>query len=465
MLFCQHAFGAVHVYFGCLKCKAVKQVQVATPLRCNLHTAAPAYNADIASSWATLAHRAGNDALLQYSSPEPLPADCSQAVSDPASRKALLLPELQATPALQEPPCNPAAGPPGTFTAASHSLTGMLGHNQMRSPQNWPEESQFAQQKVATSGAQQPWMVRLHKQRAGRTELFATGQAPDSTAGQVLAEQFAKGHASGNNIGLSVTQQVPGSMAGQLAAGQLATGQVLGGSPKRFPQCAKQQHIAATKTQSLAALQRAADAVPSWAESTLPDHSGSSHHHGFLASAVMLETLGRQKQTQALSLHASCGNPSEEKGAMDPEQNGTQRQGSGPGGVSPDSGQGWSTPRPGQGDSSPASPTSHKWVHHSMLCIALCIPDSAYVLIVHHSVSTAARTPQLCLQQHGVQEATSSHWRMECPYIGSMLLCTMSFCIPGSVFTRWMHCRYTWLLQKLTACSQEPVPYQKQMCL
>ena len=352
------------------------QVQVATPLSaamagCNSHTAAPAHNADIASSWAIVAHRAGNGARLQYSPPKSLLADCSQAVSD-AARKALSFSELQATPALHEPPCNTAAGLPGTFPAASHSQTRMLGHKQMHSPQNWSEQSQLAQQKVATPGRQQSWIVGLYKQRAGTTGLPATGQAPDSTAGCIVAGQFATGQVPGNTAGLVVTQQIPGSMAGQLAMGQ-----VPGNSPKRLPQCAKQQHIAGIETQSVAALQRAANTVPSWAETTLPDHSDSPHHHGFLASAVMLETLGRHKQTQALSLHASCGSPPDEKGAMDPEQNQTHRQGFGQGGVSPDSGHGGLTPRSGQGDFSPASPTSHKWVRHSMLCIALCIPGSA----------------------------------------------------------------------------------------
>ena len=315
----------------------------------DLDTAAPAYNVDAASSWAAVAHGTASGPLLQHSLLKSLPADCSQADSDPNSRKSLLLPEQQA--------------------AACHS--------QRRSPQkgNW----QLAQQEVAThGGGQQPWVVGLDKHRAETTGLSAAGQAPDTTAGQMVAGHSAKGLAPGNTAGLP-TQQVPGSMAEQLAAGEAPVS-----SPGRLPRCAK-QHLAAAQTQSVAALQRAADTVPSWAETTLPDHSGSPHHHGFLASAVMLETLGRQKQKQVLSLHASCGSPPEGKGALDPEQNDTDHQGSGPGGVRPDSGHRGSTPGPGQGVFSPESPTSHKWVHHSMLCIASCTRASVCISCHHCS--------------------------------------------------------------------------------
>lgn len=348
----------------------MKQVEAAALLSASLagrdlDTATPAFNVDVASSWAAVAHGTVTGALLQHSLPKSLLADWSQAASDPTSRKSLLLPEQQAT-TLQEPPCKPIAGLPGTCIAASRGQAEVLGHNQRRSPQKgyW----QLAQQEVAThGGGQQPWIVELHKHRAATTGLSATGlsttgQAPDTTAGQTVAGLFAKGLAPGNTAGMSATQQVPGSMAEQLAAGE-----VPGSSPERLPRGAKQHHIAAAQTQSVAALQRAADTVPSWAETTLPDHSGSLHHHGFLASAVMLETLGRQKQMQALSLHASCGSPPEGKAAMDPQKNETHHQGSGPGGVRPESGHRGSTPGPGQGEFSPESPTSHKWVHHSRL--------------------------------------------------------------------------------------------------
>ena len=303
---------------------------------------AQAHNGDNSLRLAAEAHGAAHGALLQDHLLRPLPADYSQAACNLAIQKSLMIPELQVAAALQEPPCSQTAGLPGTITAAIHGQTEMLGHNQMRSPQNWSETQQLAQHKVATSGGgQQPWITGLHKHRAGTARLPATGQ-------------LAKGLAPRCAAGLSATQQEPSSMAGQPA------GEALGSSPERLPQSAKQQHIAAAQTQSVAALQRAADTVPSWAETTLPDHSGSPHRHGFLASSIMLETLSRQKQKQVLSLHASCDSPPEEKGAMDPEQNETLRQGSGQGGVGPDPGLRASTPRSGQAGFSPELPTSHK---------------------------------------------------------------------------------------------------------
>ena len=378
---------AAHIEYCCPRCKAVqylnillltkymKQVKATALLNASLaghdlYTDAPAYNVDIASLWAAVAHEAANGAVLRDSSLKSLPADCSQAVADPTSRKSLF-PEQQGT-ALQESPYKPVAGLPEASTAFSHRQVEMLGHNQMRSPQMWSGSWQLAQQKVATHGdGQQPWIPGLCKQRAGTTVLSATGQAPDSTAGQMGAGQLAKRLAPDSTAGLSATQQVPGSRAGQLAAGE-----VLGSNPTQLLQCAKQQHIAASQTQSVAALQRAADSVPSWAQTTLPDHSGSPHHHGFLASAVMLETLGRQKQKLGLSLHASYQSPPEETGATDPEQNETHR---------PELGQGRSTPQPGQGGFSPESPTSHKWVHHVKCCaLHYVFALQLHVSIVHH---------------------------------------------------------------------------------
>lgn len=281
-----------------------------------------------------------------------------------------MLSEVQAALALQEPPCTSAAGLPRTLIAASHGQTENLAWNCQQAYRS--ECLQLAQQKVATESGQQPRIAKLDKQWAGITAgLSATGHLPDGTARQG-AGQLPTAQAQGNPAGLSMVRQVPGSIAGQLE-----TGQVPGSRPKPLSGCAKQHHTVAAQTQSVAALQRIAHTVPSWAETTLPlpDHPGAPHHHGFLASAVMLETLGRQKQTQALSLHV---NSPQEKGGMELEQNETHGQGS------------------RQGLASPESPISHKWAHSSMLYNAQCMHISAIC-------SSAC--------QHSSQEVSFSHAR------------------------------------------------------
>jgi len=60
------------------------------------------------------------------------------------------------------------------------------------------------------------------------------------------------------------------------------------------------QHAAAVQTESLAALERAAKLAPTWAQTTLHGKPGYQQHTGFLSSAVMLETLNRQKQAVLL---------------------------------------------------------------------------------------------------------------------------------------------------------------------
>lgn len=300
--------------------------------------------------------------VRQVKDTSPLSASSFQnACSEPSSRESWTLPEVQAALALQEPPCTSAAGLPRTLTAASHGQTETLAWN-CQLP-HWSECLHLAQQKVAIHGGQQPWIARVDKQRAGITSittgLSATGQLPDSTARHQAQE---------NTAGLSMVCQVPGSIAGQLA-----TGQVPGSSPQPLPGCAKQHHTAAAQTQSVAALQRIANTVPSWAETTLPDHPGSPHFQGFLASAVMLETLGRQKRMEALSLHASS---TQEKGAMEPKKNETHGQGSRQGPASPGS-KHEVNPGQGQGGSSPESSISHKWVHPSLVCIALSMHTTA----------------------------------------------------------------------------------------
>lgn len=186
----------------------------------------------------------------------------------------------------------PAAGPLGTLTAASHSHVPDL-----RSFKDYSGYLSTPQPTTAAHAGQQQLVFGLHKPMAC------------STAGQ------------------PATRQAPGDAVGQ-SAGQ---------------------------TQSLAALQRAAEALPSWAETTFQSTPGTPLDHGFLASAVMLETLSRQKQ--ALSWHAACGSPLGQMGAEIPPQ----MQGS------------------GQGSFSPRSPTSHKWVHAmcctvaTMFCFCLII--------------------------------------------------------------------------------------------
>ena len=60
------------------------------------------------------------------------------------------------------------------------------------------------------------------------------------------------------------------------------------------------QQPADVQTASLAALQRAAVAQLSWAETTLHGQPGSQQSHGFLNAAVVLETFNRQKQAELL---------------------------------------------------------------------------------------------------------------------------------------------------------------------
>lgn len=247
---------------------------------------------------------------------------------------------------------------------------------------------------MATHGGQQPWTARLEEQRAGVTAgISATGQLPDSTAREVAAGQLPTAQAQGNTAGLSVVRQVPDR------PGQLATGQLLGSSPEPLPRCAKQQHTFEPLTQSVAALQRIAKTVPSWAATTLPDHPGAPDHHGFLASAVMLETLGRQKQTQALSLHASSP---KEKGAMEPKQSKPHR-GSRQGLASPGEHEGVNPGRRGQGGSRPESPISHKWVIPP--CCAMHYACASLLSAVHQCVSISARKRQFL---HAMLAFTSS---------------------------------------------------------
>lgn len=60
------------------------------------------------------------------------------------------------------------------------------------------------------------------------------------------------------------------------------------------------QCVLGAQTDSLAALERAAKTQPSWAHTTLHGKPGLQLHHGFLTSAVMMETLNRQKQAELL---------------------------------------------------------------------------------------------------------------------------------------------------------------------
>lgn len=252
----------------------VHQVCIATPCMTSTeehkHPYAAASDGDIPSSKASSLNAATNSTLSHGSLPQTHSADSSATVPNPISRKALF-PEVQAIPLHG----SPAAGLPGTFTAAGHSHAPDL-----RSFKDWSGNVSSPQLTTAAHAEQQQLAVGLHKPVAC------------STAGQ------------------PATRQAPGNAVGQ----------------------------SAVQTQSVAALQRAAKALPSWAETTFQNSPGTLLDHGFLASAVMLETLGRQKQ--ALSRHATCGSPLQQiKAEISPHTGG-----SGPGGFSP------------------GSPTSHKWV-------------------------------------------------------------------------------------------------------
>lgn len=253
--------------------EAIDKVCIATPCMTSTeehkHPYAAASDGDIPSSKASSLNAATNSTLSHGSLPQTHSADSSATVPNPISRKALF-PEVQAIPLHG----SPAAGLPGTFTAAGHSHAPDL-----RSFKDWSGNVSSPQLTTAAHAEQQQLAVGLHKPVAC------------STAGQ------------------PATRQAPGNAVGQ----------------------------SAVQTQSVAALQRAAKALPSWAETTFQNSPGTLLDHGFLASAVMLETLGRQKQ--ALSRHATCGSPLQQiKAEISPHTGG-----SGPGGFSP------------------GSPTSHKY--------------------------------------------------------------------------------------------------------
>ena len=167
------------------------------------------------------------------------------ALSGPTNRK-LLFPESQTLPASHKPPYSAAVNVLGNHSTASG------GQAHMQSPM------------------QQPLLIGLDQ---GGQMLAAPTDLTAQPQGQKVP-----------------TVQVPGTTAWQAA----------GITSGRLPQTPLWQPAAGVQTESLIALHRAAGKHPSWAQATLDNQAGSPHHHGLLASAVMLETLGRQKQASLM---------------------------------------------------------------------------------------------------------------------------------------------------------------------
>lgn len=329
------------------------------------HSAAAAYNGDIASSRAS-SHGAASSALLHGSLSQTLPGHSSATVPNPASRSPLS-PRVQATPALHGSP----AALPGSLTAASHCQS--QGLPCFQDPSRCVP---VTQPKMATHAEQQHLAAGLHAQVA----CSAAGQqawALQSTAasGPPLPMSGSRPPA----VQQIATSQAPGNTVGQ-SAGQ---------------------------TQCVAALQRAANTLPSWAETTFHSLPDSPQGHGFLASAVMLETLGRQKQ--ALSLHASCSNPHERMGAHKPQH----------------------TAGSALGGFSPGSPTSHKWV-----------TQSSYVLLNIGCIGVVPSSDalqQASLRLHAVHQHTVIR-----------LACLYNVSDSTSIYTNWLGHLHSTELQHAT---------------
>ena len=234
------------------------------------------------------------------------------AVSSLASRK-LLFPEARAAPASHSTSHNPAAGSPQSPLTGRQDQSQLHGHGQQQVAATWVGQMPTAQIGLTANTQLQTLTVGKCMQLPGSpTRQFAPAGAGQShAAGQGHSHAAGQGHT-------------------------LEAGQRPRNSPGLLPQGNRWQHRAEVCTESLAALQTAAKSNPSWAHTTLHSQPGTAEHHGFLASTVMLETLGRQKQ--ALLLHENSKSCLKQKG---------RTGGSG---------------EAGQEGCSPASPTSHKWV-------------------------------------------------------------------------------------------------------
>jgi len=75
-------------------------------------------------------------------------------------------------------------------------------------------------------------------------------------------------------------------------------------------------------TESLAALERAAKAQHTWAQITLQSEPEVQQNHGFLASAIVIETLNRQRQAELLHLSHEGHSDMQASGLQETEHRG-----------------------------------------------------------------------------------------------------------------------------------------------
>ena len=108
-------------------------------------------------------------------------------------------------------------------------------------------------------------------------------------------------------------------------------------------------------TESLAAMERAAKAQHTWAQITLQSEPEVQQNHGFLSSAIVIETLNRQRQAELLHLSHEGHSDMQASGLQETEQ---------PGRTSPRKGTAVAASESSSGSPS-GSPTSNRCVMHA----------------------------------------------------------------------------------------------------
>lgn len=193
-------------------------------------------------------------------------------------------------PALQ-PSCPPAAQPakPGSNTFDRTAGSG-AGSTVLSSPQQTSKKpcSVYAAQPATYSWQDAaPWHAspQVYSPIASEHAGPAASQSRHSQSSQQTPCKHVS-QAARQSWQFQSSQQTPSQHASHMQ--------------DRGQHCEGRQCVIGVQTDSLAALERAAKTQPSWANTTLHGEPGLQLHHGFLTSAVMMETLNRQKQAELL---------------------------------------------------------------------------------------------------------------------------------------------------------------------